>query len=61
MKDGVLMQKYYGEDGTVTHHQIKIPKHIVPELLSSLHGKTNKHPRSPRSYKSAEPNTIIRD
>ena len=38
------MRKYYGEDGTVAHHQILIPKHIVPELLSTLHGKTNKHP-----------------
>ena len=44
MKDGVLMRKYYGEDGTVTHHQIIIPKHLVSELLSSLHGKTNKRP-----------------
>ena len=38
------MRKYYDEDGTVTHHQIHIPKHIIPELLSTLHGKTNKHP-----------------
>ena len=35
MKDGVLMWKYYGEDATVTHHQIIIPKNKVPELLSS--------------------------
>ena len=44
MKDGVLMRKYYGEDGTVTHNQIIIAKHLVPELLSTLLGKTNKHP-----------------
>ena len=44
LKDGVLMRKYYGEDGSVTHNQIIIPKHLVPELLSTLHGKTNKHP-----------------
>ena len=44
MKDGVLMRKYYGEDGSVTHNQIIIPKHLVPELLATLHGKTNKHP-----------------
>ena len=44
MKDGVLMRKYYGEDRTVSHHQIITPKHINPELLSTLHGKTNKHP-----------------
>ena len=44
MKDGVLMQKYYGEDVSVTHYQVIILKHLVPELLSTLHGKTNKHP-----------------
>ena len=44
VKDGVLMRKYYGEDGTVTHRQILIPKHIVPELTATLHGKMNKHP-----------------
>ena len=38
------MRKYYGEDGTFTHHQIFIPKHVIPELLSTLHRKTNKHP-----------------
>ena len=38
------MRKYYGEDGSVTHNQIIIPKHLVPELLSTLHGKTNEHP-----------------
>ena len=38
MKDGVLMRKYYGEDGAVTYHQIIIPKHLVSELLSTLHG-----------------------
>ena len=40
MKDGVLMRKYYGEVGAVTHHQIIIPKHIISELLSTVHGKT---------------------
>ena len=37
------MREYYGEDGTVTHHQILISKHIVPEVLSTLHEKMNKH------------------
>ena len=44
VKDGELMRKYYGEDGTITHHQILIPKHIGLELLSTIHGKMNKHP-----------------
>ena len=30
VKDGVLMRKYYGEDGTVTHHQILIPEQNNP-------------------------------
>ena len=38
------MRKYYGKHGTVTHHQVIIPKHIIPELLSIPHGKTSKHP-----------------
>ena len=29
LKDGDLMRKYYGEDGSVTHNQIIIPKHLV--------------------------------
>ena len=44
MKDGVLMRKFYGDYRTVTHNRGIIPKHIVPELLSTLHGRTNKHP-----------------
>ena len=42
MKDGVLMRKYYGEEGTIFHHRVILRKHILPELLSTLHGK-NKH------------------
>ena len=44
MKDGVFMQIIYVEDETVTNHYVKVPKHIVPEILPTLHGKTNKHP-----------------
>ena len=43
MKDGILMSKYYGEDGTLRHHQVLILKHLIPEFLSNLHDKTNKH------------------
>ena len=42
MKDGLLMRKFYGEDGSVIHNQVIIPKNLVPELLSTLHGKTYK-------------------
>ena len=42
------MRKYYREDGTITHHQVLIPKHLITELLSTLHGKPNKHPGIPK-------------
>ena len=48
VKAGVLKRKNYREDGTVTHHQVLIRKHFVTELLSTLHGKTNKHPGIPK-------------
>ena len=54
------MRKYYGEDGSVTHNQIIIPKHLVPELLSTVHGKTNKHPGITKMIRNAERNTTSR-
>ena len=34
MKDGVLMRKYYGEDGSVTHNQVIILSIIIPDIES---------------------------
>ena len=39
MKDGVLLRKYYGEDGTVTHNQIIIPQHLVQKFCPRYMGK----------------------
>ena len=44
VKDGVLLRKYYGECGQVTHHQILIPGHLITELLKAIHGQMGKHP-----------------
>ena len=44
VKDGILMRKYYGEFGQVTHHQILIPEHLITELLKAIHGQMGKHP-----------------
>ena len=44
VKDGILMRKYCGEGGQVTHHQILIPEHLIPELLRAIHGQMGKHP-----------------
>ena len=39
------MRKQYGECGQVTHHQILIPEHLIPELLKTIHGQMGgKHP-----------------
>ena len=44
VKDGILMRKYYGECGQVTHHQYLIPEHLFTELLKAIHGQMGKHP-----------------
>ena len=44
VKDGVLMRKYYGECGQVTHHQILIPEYQVTDFLKAIHGQMGKHP-----------------
>ena len=44
VKDRILMRKYYGECGQVTHHQILIPEHLIAELLKAIHGQMGKHP-----------------
>ena len=44
LKDGLLFQKYYGETGNIKYYQILIPKHLVDEILRSLHGGFGKHP-----------------
>ena len=40
----MLMRKFYGECGQITHNQIILPTQIIPELLKTLHGATAKHP-----------------
>ena len=44
VKDGILIRKYYGECGQVTHHQILIPEHLITELLKAIHRQMGKHP-----------------
>ena len=44
LKDGILVRKYYGECGQVTHNQVILPTHIIPELLKTMHGTSGKHP-----------------
>ena len=46
LKDGLLFGKYSGETGSVKYYQILIPKQLVNEVLSSMHGEFGKKPRN---------------
>ena len=41
-KEGLLFRKYFGETGSVKYYQILIPKHLVKDVLRSLHGEFGK-------------------
>ena len=40
----IIYRDYYDETGSVQFCQVLLPKHLVTELLQSLHGTANKHP-----------------
>ena len=42
--DEIITRHYFDETGAVKYNQVLLPKHLVTELLESLHGKANKHP-----------------
>ena len=44
VKDRILVRKYYGECGLITHHQILIPELLINELLRALHEQMGQHP-----------------
>ena len=44
VQDGIVIRDYYDETGNVQYRQALLPKHLVAELLQSLHGSANKHP-----------------
>ena len=44
VQDDVVLRDYYDETGSVQYRQTLLPKHLVSELLQSLHGTAHKHP-----------------
>ena len=44
MQDDVSIRNYYDETGNEQYSQALLPKHLVSELLQSLHGTAKKHP-----------------
>ena len=42
--EDIIYRDYYDKTGSVQFRQVLLPKHLVTELLQSLHGTANKHP-----------------
>ena len=42
VQDDIIFRDYYDETGSVQFRQALLPKHLVTELLESLHGSANK-------------------
>ena len=42
-KDGLLFRNFFGETGSIKSYQNLIPKHLVNEVLRSVHGEFGKH------------------
>ena len=42
--DEIITRQYFDDTGSVKYNQVLLPKHLVAELLESLHGKATKHP-----------------
>ena len=42
--EDIIFRDYYDETGSVQFRQALLPKHLVTELLQSLHGTANRHP-----------------
>ena len=49
--DEIITRQYFDETGAVKYNQVLLPKHLVQDLLESLHGKANKHPGISRMLK----------
>ena len=44
VQDDIIFRDYYDETGNVQFRQALLPKHLVTDLLQTLHGAANKHP-----------------
>ena len=44
LHEKIIYRDYYDETGSVHLCKVLLPKHLVTELLQSLHGTANKHP-----------------
>ena len=38
LKDEIIKRQYYDETGQGKYHQIRLPKHLLKELLQAKHG-----------------------
>ena len=58
--DEIITRQYFDETGSIKYNQVLLPKHLVPELLESLHGKSNKHPGISKMLSEIRQNITIR-
>ena len=61
VQDDIIFRDYYDETGNVQFRQALLPKHLVTDLLKSLHGTANKHPGFPKCFRKSVKNTITQE
>ena len=58
--DEIITRQYFDETGSTKYNQVLLPKHLVSELLKSLHGQANKHHEYPKRSYNLDKSIIIR-
>ena len=61
IQNEIITRQYYDETGNVEYNQILLPKHLVNELLESLHGKANDIQALPRCSGKYDANTTTQE
>ena len=59
MEDGLLMRKCYREDGTVTLHQVKLPKHLVPKFAIQASRQIKQTPQNQEDDTRRQNNVLL--
>ena len=61
VQDDIIFPDYYDETGNVQFRQALLPKHLVTDLLQSLHVAANKHPGFPKCFRNSVKNIITQE
>ena len=44
IQDDIITRQYFDETGSIKYNQVLLPKHLVNELLESIHETANRYP-----------------